>query len=443
MSREPRIAIVGAGMAGYGAAYCLAQQGLPAVIYEQNSFPGGHTATHDLGNGFRFDDGPHVSFTKDERIQNLFAESVEGQYEVIQVAVNNYFRGHWVKHPAQCNLHGLPEELVVEVLRDFIQARQQEPSQIRNYEDWLRATYGDKFAETFPMQYGKKYHTTDAANMSTDWLGPRLYVPDLDEVLKGALSPQTPEVHYVTHFRYPTHGGFVSYLNGFLPNAELKLNHQVAEIVPATKTLRFANGPEVEYDGLVSSIPLPKLIPLISEAPSEVLQSAAQLAWTTCVTVNIGINRSDISECHWTYFYDDDYFFTRLSFPHMQSPNNVPANAGSIQAEVYYSSKYRPLDRRPEACIEPVLKDLRRCGLLREDDEVLCAEARVVPFGNVIFDLDRAAALEIVHGYLDEIEIAYCGRYGEWGYQWTDESFKSGEAAAQRSLERLGDAAAG
>jgi hypothetical protein len=57
-------------------------------------------------------------------------------------------------------------------------------------------------------------------------------------------------------------------------------------------------------------------------------------------------------------------------------------------------------------------------------------------YANIIFDLDRSAALKIVHGYLDEIGIYYCGRYGDWGYLWTDESFKSGEAAAEAALSR-------
>jgi hypothetical protein len=55
-------------------------------------------------------------------------------------------------------------------------------------------------------------------------------------------------------------------------------------------------------------------------------------------------------------------------------------------------------------------------------------------YANIIFDLDRAAALKIVHGYLDDLGIAYCGRYGDWGYMWTDESFKSGEEAAEKAL---------
>jgi len=64
----------------------------------------------------------------------------------------------------------------------------------------------------------------------------------------------------------------------------------------------------------------------------------------------------------------------------------------------------------------------------------------LLKYANIIFDLERADSLKIVHGYLDEIGINYCGRYGDWGYMWTDESFISGENAAQRALDRCGQA---
>jgi protoporphyrinogen oxidase len=138
-----------------------------------------------------------------------------------------------------------------------------------------------------------------------------------------------------------------------------------------------------------------------------------------------------------TYFYDDDICFTRLSFPHMLSSRNVPPRTGSIQAEVYFSHKYKPLNGSPDDWINPVIMDLRRCGLLRDDDRVLFSNAMLVPYANVIFDLERAAALETVHGYLDDLGIAFCGRYGDWAYMWTDDSFRSGEKAAERALNKI------
>lgn len=421
-------------MAGFGAAYRLHAEGVTPVIYDKNNYYGGHTASFRNESGFLFDVGPHISFTKDTRIQNLFAESVDQQYETLPISLNNYWRGHWPKHPVQLHLHGLPEDVVVKVISDFVEERQKPEQPIKNYAEWLISSFGRSFAELFPMQYTRKYHLTTAENMSTDWLGPRIYRPSLEEVLRGALSPSAPHVHYITHFRYPSAGGFVNYLNKFLPLGNLKLNHELVSIDPRAKQLRFSNGHSTTYDGLVSSVPLPDLVRMIEGTPEDVLQASRRLACSTCVLVNLGIDREDLSEAHLTYFYDEDVCFTRLGFPHMLSTRNAPPGAGNIQAEVYFSKKYKPLTGSPDAWIEPVIRDLRRTGVLRESDRVLSKAAVLLPYANIIFDLDRATALKTVHGYLDDLGIAYCGRYGDWGYMWTDESFKSGELAAERTL---------
>lgn len=106
-----------------------------------------------------------------------------------------------------------------------------------------------------------------------------------------------------------------------------------------------------------------------------------------------------------------------------------------IQAECYFSKKYKPRDRKPEEYIDRVVADLRKCGILRDDDEILFTNTILVPYANIIFDLERAPALEIVHGWLREVGIHWCGRYGDWGYLWTDEAFVSGERAAERAME--------
>jgi protoporphyrinogen oxidase len=430
----PNVVVLGTGMAGFGAAYRLHSEGLTPVMYDKNTYYGGHTASFRYETGFLFDVGPHISFTKDPRIQEIFADSVEQKYETIQINLNNYWRGYWPLHPVQLHMFGLPEDLIVKVISDFVEERGAPERPINNYADWLLASFGRTFAESFPMQYTRKYHTTPAENMSTDWLGPRIYRPSLEEVLRGAISASAPHVHYITHFRYPSAGGFINYLNKFVPLGNIKLNHQVVSIDPRKQELRFSNGLVTQYDGLVSSVPLPDLLPMIQGAPADVVEASQRLACSTCVLVNVGIDRTDLSNAHMTYFYDDDICFTRLGFPHMLSALNAPAGTGSIQAEVYFSKKYRPFAGTAEDWIEPVIKDLRRCGLLRENDKVVSKKAMLLPYANVIFDLERAAALKTVHGYLDDIGISYCGRYGDWGYMWTDESFKSGELAAEKAL---------
>ncbi len=433
----PDIVVLGSGMAGFGAAYRLHAEGITPVIFEENSYHGGHTASFRYDSGFLFDLGPHISFTKDPRIQNLFAESVENQYETVQIYLNNYWRGYWPQHPVQLHLHGLPEDVIVKVISDFVEERQAPDRQVRNYADWLLSSFGRSFAELFPMQYTRKYHLTTADNMSIDWLGPRIYRPSLEEVLRGALSPTAPHVHYITNFRYPTEGGFVSYLKKFVPMGMLKFNHEMVLLDPSAREITFSNGNLAHYDALISSVPLPDLVRMIRGVPQDVLEASMRLACSTCVLVNIGVARDDLSNAHMTYFYDEDICFARLSFPHMLSSRNVPPGTGSIQAEVYFSNKYKPMTGSPNDWIGPVIKDLLRCGLLHEEDRVLFSNALLVRYANVIFDIDRAAALETVHGYLNDIGIEYCGRYGEWGYLWTDEVFKSGEKVAQKIIENI------
>lgn len=426
--------VIGSGMAAFGAAHQLHTEGVTPVLYDKNDYYGGHTASFRYESGFVFDIGPHISYTKDPRIQNLFADSVNQQYETLQIYLNNYWRGYWPQHPVQLHLHGLPDETVVKVIADFVKEQHAPERAVNNYADWLLASFGTTFAKEFPMRYTRKYHTTTADNMTTDWLGPRIYRPNLEEVLSGALSPTAPNVHYITHFRYPSQGGFVSFLNQFVPKANLKLNHKLVSVDPKKKQLTFSNGHTTRYDALVSSVPLPELIPMIAGAPREVVEAADRLACTTLVLVNVCVDREDLSRAHMTYFYDEDICFTRLGFPHMLASSNAPKGTGSMQAEVYFSRKYKPFTGTPDDWIEPVIKDLRRCGYIREDDKIVDKKAMLLPYANIIFDLDRKAALKTVHGYLDEIGIAYCGRYGDWGYLWTDESFKSGELAAQRVL---------
>jgi protoporphyrinogen oxidase len=432
------IVVLGTGMAGFGAAFRLNEEGITPSMYDKNSYHGGHTASFSYETGFLYDVGPHISFTKDARIQALFADSVDQKYETVQINLNNYWRGYWPLHPVQLHLHGLPDDVVVTVIEDFVEERQAPERPIKNYSDWLLSSFGRTFAEEFPMRYTRKYHTTSAANMSTDWLGPRIYRPSLQEVLRGAISASAPHVHYITHFRYPSAGGFVNYLNKFVPMGNLHFNHELVSIDVPSRQLKFTNGKIVEYDALVSSVPLPSLIRMISSAPLDVVEASRRLACSTCILVNIGVRREDISKAHMTYFYDEDICFSRLGFPHMLSARNAPPGCGSIQAEVYFSDKYKPFTGKPEDWIEPVIQDLHRCGLLREDDQILSRKAMFLKYANVIFDLDRTAALKTVHGYLDEIGIAYCGRYGDWGYMWTDESFKSGEEAASKTLSALG-----
>src|SRR5271167_47698 len=129
----PNVVILGTGMAGFGAAHRLHSAGITPALYDKNEYYGGHTASFRYDTNFVFDLGPHISFTKDPRIQDLFADSVDQRYETVQIILNNYWRGYWPRHPVQLHLHGLPQDVVVKVIKDFVDERQGPERQVKNY----------------------------------------------------------------------------------------------------------------------------------------------------------------------------------------------------------------------------------------------------------------------------------------------------------------------
>ena len=431
------ILILGAGMAGYGAATKLKEAGLNAQIFEKNAFYGGHCASFVFDNKWIFDDGPHISFTKNDYVRSVFAENVANDFYEFVATVDNYWKGKWIKHPAQINLHGLPPEFNTQILSEMISCKFNKEPVIANYKDWLYASYGKTFAENFPMKYTRKFHTTEAVNMSTDWLGPRLYKPDLAEVIFGMLSPVNQDVHYIKGFRYPNSGGYVSFMKGIENTFPINYQHELTSIDLKERIAVFNSHKKVRFNHVFSSLPLVELVKRIENIPANIQNAANKLAWTKCVLVNLGVKRPNISHAHWRYVYDEDLYSTRLSFPGMFGPKNVPHGCSSVQIEIYFSDKYKPLTKNPDQFI-PIIKDeLIELGILRVNDEVLMEKAWMSPFAQVIFDHERKENVELLHNFLLENDIYFGGRFADWSYAWSDESYLRGYDEAEKIIEKV------
>jgi protoporphyrinogen oxidase len=430
------VAVIGSGMAGMAAADRLAGAGVAAEIFEAELEWGGHTRSFER-DGFVFDDGPHVSFTKDEAVRELFTRGARDVVE-FPASISNYFRTHWVKHPAQCHLYGLDPDLVTACIADFVRTHAT-PPKVETYQDWCVAMFGATFAQNFPLPYTRKYWTLEAAQMSTDWVGSRMYPPKLEEVVRGALVPdQGGDFHYLSKFRYPARGGFQSFMRAMLRPELLRLGKRLVRLRPARKELSFADGSSSQYEHLISTMPLPELVRAIdpAEVPGAVRDAAEALLCSSLVLIDVAVKRADLSPNHWFYVYDEDISFARGHFPHMLSAHNAPPGCGSIQLEVYHS-RHKPLETSPDLLPERVVDELVKIGILRDKQEVLWARSREVHYANVVFDHQRTAALGVIEPWLSERGIVRAGRYGDWAYHWTDDSVKSGWRAADQVISAL------
>ncbi len=422
------IAILGGGIAGISTAYHLNLRRITNTLFEQNREWGGLCNNFTIGNGFLFDYFVHLSFTENEYVKELFSKSAP--YIKHYPESINYYKGIWLKHPAQNNIAPLSNDEKVKIIIDFI--NRPHIKNINNYEEWLVAQFGEYFATNFPIKYTLKYWTTEANNLTTDWVGNRFSLPPLDDLLKGSFEEQKENFYYAKEMRYPEKGGYKSFLNYMAKDINIQLNKKATLIDIKRNKIDFSDGSSTYYEKLISSIPLPELINIIKEVPENVKMAASRLHATSGQLVSLGFNRPDVSPKIWFYIYDEDIEPARAFSPSIKSPNNAPLNKSSLQFETYYS-KLRPKRMNGDNLIEHVIIKGEKMKLWsRKDIEV--SDYREVKYANVIFDFDRNRNLAIVKSFLNENGILTCGRFGEWEYFWSDQSLMSGKNVVDKIL---------
>lgn len=424
------ITILGAGIAGISAGYHLSLLGHENIVFESRSSWGGLLDNFSVGNGFLFDYFVHLSLSENDYVKELFSKStsfIKHKPESL-----NYYKGVWLRHPAQNNLAPLPSEEKIKIILDFI--KRPDFQKYKNYEDWLLAQFGDYFATNFSMQYTLKYWTTKASNLTTDWVGNRFSLPPLESLLKGAFEEQKENFYYAKEMIYPEKGGFKSFLNFMAKDTNIYLNKKAILIDTNTKKIEFSDGTSTHYEKLISSIPLPELIKIIKDVPESVRIAASKLHTTSGQLVSLGFDRPNVPPKMWFYIYDEDIEPARAYSPSIKSPNNAPHNKSSLQFETYYS-KLRPKRMNGDNLIEHIIDKGEIMKLWSKNDIKVC-DYREVEYANVIFDFERSKNLIIVKAFIEQKNILTCGRFGEWEYYWTDQSLMSGVHVVDELLLR-------
>lgn len=424
-----KVTILGGGISGLAVSYYLGRD--KSVIYEADSHYGGHVYSEDV-DGFVWDDGPHVSYTKNEYIQQLFSDLVDGEYEEVTAEVVNYYKGSWIDHPAQSNLYQIPEPLRTACLESFLDARVRnpDPRPPANYEEWIHRAFGRVFADTFPAVYTRKYWTREPRELGTDWIGKRVYYPKIEDVTGGAKGPLGRSTYWVNTWRYPSKGGFLTYTHKLAEGATIEYGKKLVHVNFGKRELRFDDGTRASYSQLVSTLPLPTLIACAEDAPLDVRDAASTLMATRLILVRIGANHASVRREPWLYVYDDDKLSTRVSIQENFSPHNAPTGKTAMSVEVC-GSNAKPLPSDRKAVVETVQQELIQMGLLESKAAIASLTVRECAWGQVIYDLNRRQALDRVNRFLDSHGIIRAGRYAQWGYMMTHDCVLRGKKVAE------------
>ena len=420
------IPIIGAGLAGLGAARNLRGE---HVILERDARVGGLCKSVDI-DGYVFDYAPHILFTRDDYIRALFEGQLKGNLLRHTREAFIYLQGAFARYPFEVNLHNLPEDVIRECIDGVVNRKTIE---VTNLEEWIYSTFGNGIAKHYMIPYNRKIWKYDLSKMNIDWISGRVPSPSVEEMKKGAAGTLKRDFGPNAEFMYPEHGGIGALANQLSKDLNISMNSDVVEIRPSGTEVhvryeREGRIREISAEKVLSSIPLPDLIDILHDPPEEVVKAAGALVYNSLVCVNIGVGTPEIIDKHWLYFPEDDLIFNRISFPMNFSEYTTPGDASSLLVEVTHREKSVDL----EGVRDRVMDDLIKTGILEEEDKIEVCDTSAFKYAYVVYDLDHAKNVGIIHDYLESVNVAPIGRFGEWEYFNMDKALLSGRNAALR-----------
>jgi len=476
VTRRSSAVIIGAGPTGLSAAYHLGES---SVLLEQRDKVGGWCGSIE-DNGFTFDFAGHIMFSNDPYVHGMYSMLLGDNVHWQDREAWIYSNGTYTRYPFQGALYGLPPEVLKECIVGAIEARfgplaqQQQvasagsgasackaesitdccadgiaestvrlrpakqagskgPGPFANFEEFIHGVWGKGVAKHFALPYNRKLWAVPLSEMETSWLGGRVPLPNLEEMIDGALRPVAKPQGPNARFGYPLRGGFQALMDGFIPqlHGELRLNARVARVSPSKRRVTLADGDTYAYEKLVSTVPLPVLVRMLGEeAPARIRTAGAALRHVSVRCVNLGIARERLTDKHWIY-YPGDSVFHRIFVQGNASPHNNPPGGFGLTCEITYSA-HKPLPCDGDALIERCIADCIRVGMITEEDRVIARNMVDMPYAYVVYDHARAENVEIIREWLRSRDIELAGRYAEWEYYNSDHAFIAGKRAAQR-----------
>jgi UDP-galactopyranose mutase len=420
------ITILGAGLAGLSAGYHSKEN---YIILEREKKPGGLSKSTEI-NGYIFDYAPHILFTKDQYVMQLWKVLLENNLITHRRQAFIYMENTFVKYPFEANLAPLPKSIIKECIEGVKNRPSNHPD---NFEEWIVTTFGEGIARHYMIPYNQKIWKYPLNKINIDWLAGRVPTPSIEEMKKGASGKQQKEFGPNAFFHYPKYGGIGRVAESIAERLSISYNSNVTSIRPVkngVETTFQKEGREKKNvaEKVLSSLPLPELVKIIDKVPNQISKAASELVYNSLVCINIGIDREKIIDKHWIYFPDKDLIFNRISFPMNFSPYTTPDGKSSILVEITFRDECLEI----EDIVNRTINDLIKTDIIKKDDKLEVCDATIFDYAYVIYDIKHRENVEFINKFLIENNIVPIGRFGEWEYYNMDKAILSGMKGIER-----------
>lgn len=418
------VVILGGGLTGISAAIHLRR---PWVLFEKEPHLGGLAVTRER-DGYRFDRTGHWLHLRDAGMQKLVAETLPGQMVQVERKARIFSHGATTLYPFQANLHGLPSEVVKECLLGVFEAklRPAGTADPKNFEEYCLRHFGAGISKHFMIPYNERLWGVPPREITAAWCSRFVPLPNLEQVVAGAVGANAGALGYNASFLYPKQGGIQTFAQALAAQLDARHVHTRAALDELDYQRRevVVGGERRPYRAVVSTLPLPELLKRMPGLPKPIEEQASHLRCTTLRYLDLATRSRPPADWHWVYVPEKRYPFYRVGIYSNAMPSMAPPGAGSFYVEL--------ADRGPvtEATVRESAQGLAAMGAIASPADVLFADAREIAYAYVVFDDHYYAATRDIFAFLESHAIFSRGRYGSWTYNSMEDALIEGREVA-------------
>ncbi|WP_066756924.1 FAD-dependent oxidoreductase [Crocinitomix algicola] len=445
--RNTKIAIIGAGPAGITAAYELTKAGFNVTVFEASSSVGGLSKTIPLWNQ-KVDLGPHRFFSDDARVNSLWLEVVGKDYRMVDRLTRIYYQNKFYHYPLRAfdALKKLGIGQATLCVGSYLKEKIFPTTKDGSFETWVIQRFGRRLYEIFFKTYSEKLWGISCQDLDEDFAAQRIKKLSLYEALKNALfSSQNPKHKtLVDQFAYPIEGTGMVYerMKSSIENANNKvyLNCPVKSVITANNKanrIELNNGETLEFDHIVSTMPITHLVENLSEVPQTVKLAAKELKFRNTTLVYLKIDGQNIFPDNWVYIHAKNLKMGRITNFSNWVPEINCAAKSTIVAVEYWSYNDDELWLASEDEIISLAKnELHQTGLIKN---LSISDGHVIrlPKCYPVYKTGYKESLSKVESHLSTIHnLTVIGRYGSFKYNNQDHSILMGILAAENIISQ-------
>jgi protoporphyrinogen oxidase len=434
MSAKPRVVILGAGPAGTSAAWRLTKLGYPVTVLERDEAVGGMGRTIKVGD-YHVDFGPHTFHIREtaeskEILRTITPFFGENPLTLVR-GTRVLLRGKEYVYPLEMLqvLFGVSPLLSARILFDysvatltslFAPAKKED-----SFEEWGVRNLGRTLYDLCFGIYSARVWGLPTSQISSKQ-AQRVAKLNLKNIILRTLGIKADPTTYFNKYFYPRQGISRLY-EGMAAEVTAAGNHILLhspatriERDPATGQARRVvyRSPEgersIECDLLLSTLPLPALVNMISPAlPAPVVERAARLRYRSLKLIYIALKRPQLTDYHWVYLLDEQFRVNRMSEQKNVSPDMVPKDRTILCIELSLW-KDEPMWQWPDEQIYRLaLGDLMKMGYGVTESEVDSYYVTDIPTAYPVYELNfEDQLIPVLEGVHDVGNLMTLGRHG-------------------------------